>query len=116
MRALKASSLLEAIVASIIFLIVFAVAMQTLSLLVVRTDDPLIRTAAERSAERLIERAVEGVLPQMNTIETYDWGTVETRTERYGRYPDIELFVVTARTKEEELLFERRQLLVLPDE
>lgn len=96
-RRLRGSSLLEAIVAAVLFLTVFAVAMELLPRLTVRDDDALLVAEADYRVGRVFDKYGSGVWPCGEYVETYYWGTVTVRIERYRDFADLQLVTVAAR-------------------
>ncbi len=88
MRRLKGASLLEAIVAAVLFLTVFAAIMELLPRLTVRDDDALLVAEADYRVGRAFDKYGSGVWPCGEYAETYDWGAVTVRIERYRDYSD----------------------------
>lgn len=95
-RTLCAASLLEAIVAAVLFLIVFASAMELIPRLTVRDDEALLLAEADYRVKRAMERYATGVWPCGTYGESYDWGRVEVRVTRYRDFADMQQVMVTA--------------------
>lgn len=96
-RRLRAASLLEAVVAAVLFLTVFAGAMELLPRLTVRDDDALLAAEAEYRVARAFEKYVSGVWPPGEYAERYDWGDVAILVEPYSYFSDLQVLTITAR-------------------
>ena len=97
MRRLKGASLLEAIVAAVLFLTVFAVAMELLPRLTVRDDDALLMAEADYRVGRAFDKYATGLWPCGEYAETYDWGAVTVLVEAYRGFSDMQAVTVSAR-------------------
>ncbi|WP_147638377.1 hypothetical protein [Alistipes sp.] len=95
-RRLRGSSLLEAVVAAVLFLTVYAAVMELLPRLTVRDDDALLVAEADYSVGRAFDKYGSGVWPCGEYAETYDWGTVTVRIERYRDYSDMQVVTILA--------------------
>ena len=95
-RRLRGSSLLEAVVAAVLFLTVYAAVMELLLRLTVRDDDPLLVAEADYRVGRAFDKYGSGVWPCGEYTETYDWGTVTVRIERYRDFTDLQIVTVAA--------------------
>ena len=97
MRRLKGASLLEAIVAAVLFLTVFAVVMELLPRLTVRDDDALLVAEADYRVGRASDKYATGMWPCGDYAEAYDWGTVMVWVEAYRGFSDLQVVTVSAR-------------------
>lgn len=97
MRRLKGTSLLEAIVAAVLFLTVFAAVMELIPHLTVRDDDALLVAEAEYRAGQTFEKYGTGLWPRGEYTENYDWGEVTVRIEPYRDFEDMQVVSITAR-------------------
>lgn len=97
MRRLKGASLLEAIVAAVLFLTVLATAMELLPRLTVRDDDALLMAEADYRVGRVFDKYATGVWPCGDYTEAYDWGAVTVRVETYRGFSDVQVVTVSAR-------------------
>lgn len=96
MRRLKGASLLEAIVAAVLFLTVFAVVMELLPRLTVRDDDALLMAEADYRVGRAFDKYATGVWPCGEYAEAYDWGAVTILVESYRGFSDVQAITVSA--------------------
>ena len=111
MRRLSGASLLEAIVAAVIFLTVFAAAMELMPRLAVRGDDAVLLAEARLRVDRAFQKYASGVWPCGEYTETYDWGTVRVRVAEYSDFDDIRDVEATARIANGGRLVRHRQLI-----
>ena len=96
MRRLKGASLLEAIVAAVLFLTVFAVVMELLPRLTVRDDDALLVAEADYCVGRAFDKYATGMWPYGDYAEAYDWA-VMVWVEAYRGFSDLQVVTVSAR-------------------
>lgn len=97
MRRLRGASLLEAIVAAVLFLTVFAAVMELLPRLTVRDDDALLVAEADYRVGRAFDKYATGLWPSGEYAEAYDWGAVTVRIDAYRGFPDLQVVTVSAR-------------------
>lgn len=97
MRRLKGASLLEAIVAAVLFLTVFAAVMELLPRLTVRDDDALLVAEADYHVGRAFEKYGTGLWPCGEYVEAYDWGEVRVQIEVYRDFEAMQAVEITAR-------------------
>ena len=95
-RRLRAASLLEAVVAAVLFLTTFAAAMELVPRLTVRDDDALLVAEAEYRVEQAFGKYATGLWPCGEYAETYGWGAVTVHVERYRDFADMQVVTVTA--------------------
>lgn len=96
-RRLRAASLLEAVVAAVLFLTVFAAVTELLPRLTVREDEALLLTEAHYRVSRAFDKHATGLWPAGEYTETYDWGSVVIRVEPYRDLKDLQVLTITAR-------------------
>lgn len=111
-RRLRGATLLEAIVAAVLFLTVFAAAMELLPRLTVRDDDALLVAEAEYRASRAYDKYASGLWPAGKYSETYDWGAVAIRIEPYREFADLQVVTVSARIDGSRKRITHKQLVV----
>lgn len=80
---LRGTSLLEAVVASAVFLTIFTLTVSILPQLIVRGDDASLVVEAEYRVEEAFGRYETGVWPCGEYVERYEWGEVTVRVERH---------------------------------
>lgn len=111
-RRLRGASLLEAIVAAVLFLTVFAAVMELLPRLTVRDDDALLVAEAEYHVGRTYDKYASGLWPAGEYAESYDWGTVTVLVEPYRDFRDLQVLTVTARIDGSRKRITHKQLVV----
>lgn len=114
-RRLRGATLLEAIVAAVLFLTVFAAAMELLPRLTVRDDDALLVAEAEYRVSRAFDKYASGVWPPGEYAERYDWGDVVIRVEPYRDFSDVQVLTITARIDGSRKRITHKQLVVCGD-
>lgn len=97
MRRLSGASLLEAIVAALLFLTVFAAVMELLPRLAVRDDDALLTAEAEYRVGRAFEKYGTGLWPGGEYTEVHDWGAITVQIAGYRDFGDIQQIDISAR-------------------
>ncbi|MDR1671294.1 MAG: hypothetical protein LBR57_02120 [Alistipes sp.] len=112
MVKLKGSSMLEAIVASLIFLLVFAISLSTLTRLSLRDDEGIALLEAERALTDCFARHSTR-LPGIYT-DTFEWGEVTTTIATYGDYAGIRQVALTATITGSRKTLEYRRLVATP--
>lgn len=95
-RRLRAASLLEAVVAAVLFLTAFAAAMELVPRLTVRDDDALLVAEAEYRVGQVFVKYATGLWPCGEYAEQYGWGSVEIRIAFYRDFADMQVVTVTA--------------------
>lgn len=93
---LRAASLLEAVVAAVLFLTVFAAVMELIPRLTVRDDDALLVAEAEYRVGQTFEKYGTGLWPCGEYTEEYDWGRVTVLVRTYRDYADLQAVTVMA--------------------
>lgn len=96
-RALRGASLLEAIVAAVLFLTVFAAIMELLPRFAVRDDDARLAAEAEYRVGRTFEKYGTGLWPCGEYAENCEWGDITVRIASYRDFADVQTVTVTAR-------------------
>lgn len=96
-RRVRAASLLEAIVAAVLFLTVFAAVMELLPHLTVRNDDALRVAEADYRAGQAFEKYGTGLWPCGEYAQPCDWGVVTISIGSYRDFEDLQVITVTAR-------------------
>ena len=98
MRRLKAASLIEAITASALFMIVFSVSLDLLPKLTVDNADGFDRIAARDMTERARRKYGTGVWPKGRYIERYDDAEAEITLRPHDYFDDVAIMEITARS------------------
>ncbi len=90
---LPGSSLLETLVATILFLLIFSISIEAL----VRINK--IRNADWVSMEREFNRSRESALPGRDTTLTYPWGEMKWNVDSDDELTELKMYTVTAYMK-----------------
>lgn len=93
---LKASSILETIVASIIFLVVFAMSIEILSRLTLTGVEPYTLVDINHNIEICLGRYSDGTYAQGVYRSQYNWGEINTTISAYDRFDKLQLISVVA--------------------
>lgn len=94
--ALRGTSLLETVVAAVLFLTVFAATMELLPRLTLRGDDSLLVAEARYRLECAYGKYASDRWPCGTYAEPYDGGVVEVRIEPYRDFADVRLLTCEA--------------------
>ncbi len=111
-RHLPASSMIEAIVASLIFLAVFAVSLTTLTGLTLREDEGYVLLEAERALEICAMRYGDGTWAENTYTDTFAWGEITTVVSEYRDYEHIQQVSMRATLSGSRKTVEHIQLTV----
>ncbi len=115
-RHLPGSSMIEAIVASLIFLAVFAVSLTTLTGLTLREDEGYVLLEAERALEACASRYGDGTWAENTYTDTFAWGEITTVITGYRDYDGVQQVSMRARLSGSRKTVEHIQLAVRKDE
>ena len=107
---LRAASLVEAVVAAVVLLIVFTAAMELLPRLTLRGDDALA-VAEEYRAMCAFDKYGSGVWPAGTYVERYGGGEATVRVEPYRQYRDVQLITIEVRIDGSRKRIVHRQLV-----
>ena len=94
---LRAASLVEAVVAAVVLLVVFAATLKLLPQLTLREDDALAIAEAEYRAGYAFERYASGLWPEGTYVEVYSGGEITAVVEPYRDYDDMQVVTVVVR-------------------
>lgn len=94
---LPALSLIEVIVASVIFLAVFMISLHTVVSLVGRQNDDAIYIVADMAIKSTYAEYVLGNINMPEYKKEYSWGDITGRLNLYGDYSGIEELTLIAR-------------------
>ena len=108
---LRAASLVEAVVAAVLLLIVFTAAMELLPRLTLRGDDALAVAEAEYRAMCAFDKYGSGVWPAGTYVERYGGGEATVRVEPYRQYRDVQLITIEVRIDGSRKRIVHRQLV-----
>lgn len=95
-QLLNGSSLLEAIVAAVIFLMVFAAVMELIPRLGVSHDNTLVLVEADRCTMQAFSKYATGEWPDGAYSEAHDWGELRIRLLPHPDFPDLQSVEVAA--------------------
>lgn len=83
----RASSIIEVIVASLIFMLVFALSLTTLTRLTLRQDEAVLLIEAEKELNKTLK--IRENQPIGTYIDTFDWGSISTIISDYEKFENI---------------------------
>ena len=116
MVKLKGSSMIEVIIASLIFLVVFICSLSTLTALTLRSDEGYVLLEAERALTDCSRRYGTGEWAEGTYTDTYEWGGIVTVIATYDDYDNIQQMLLRADLKGSRKTIEQRQLIKLANE
>ncbi len=111
-KRLAGSSMVEAIVASLIFLVVFVLSLSTLTGLTLRRDEGHVLLEVERALADCFLRYGDGSRAPGNHTDEFEWGTVTTVIEKYDDYENIQRVALRATISGSRKSIEYRRLVV----
>ena len=97
LKRLPAASLLEAIVASVVLLIVFAASMETVVRLTATPSEDVACVDADYRAACAASEIRRGTFKEGTTELSYGWGTLTVRIEPYASCPVLWQATLTVR-------------------
>lgn len=109
--SLQGATLLEAIVAAVLFLTVFAAVTELVPRLTLRDDDALLVAEAEYRTLRMCEKYATGLWPCDTYIESCDWGRIEVEITPYRDYDDLQVVTLRARIDGSRKRINHKQLI-----
>lgn len=112
MAELKGTSLLEAVVASVLFLIVFLMTMELVPRLTVRDDEGVWTVEADYRMMRAFDKYATGLWPAGEYTEEYDWGNVIVKIAPYRTFADLQAVEVTVRINGVRRRMVYRQIII----
>jgi hypothetical protein len=116
MGKLKGSSMVEAIVASLIFITVFAISLTTLTRLTLRKDEGYVLLEAERAMAECSMRYGNGTWSEGEYNDDFEWGEITTVIAPYSDYKRIQQVSLRVTIRGSRKTIEHRGLTVRKDE
>ncbi len=104
--------MIEAIVASLIFLAVFAISLSTVTGFTLREDEGYVLLEAERRLEACIDRYGSGTWPEGAYEEEHAWGKITINITPYEGFENIQAVTLAARLTGSRKTIEYRSLIV----
>ncbi len=108
---LAGSSMIEAIVASLIFLTVFILSLSALTGLTLRKDEGYVLLEVERALTDCFSRYGDGTMAAGIYIDEFSWGHVTTKIEQYADHENIQQVVLWADISGSRKSIEYRRLV-----
>lgn len=96
---LSGSSIVEAVTASAIFLLLFALALHAVVEMGSKEVRPAHFIEADKAYRKVLDGCVEGIYTIGNYPFRYEWGGMELCLEKYGDTGDLVMVSVTLRMK-----------------
>ena len=93
---LRASTLIETIIASVIFLAVFMISLETVSRLTVRNNDNIILVEADYRVKECFREYGDGRHENGQYTCEYDWGGITILIHPYRNYAGLQEITITA--------------------
>lgn len=111
LKYVKASTLIETIVASIIMLVAFGAAMHTATQLTVSKDDCYTLIEADYRVKACLAEYADGEHHSGTYYKEYDWGKITIRVSQYRDYDYLQQIVVFAAISRSFKHIERRHII-----
>ncbi len=111
-RQLPGSTIIEAIVASLIFMMVFAISLSTVTGFTLREHEGYALLEAERQLTACIDRYCGGIWPERTYGEEYEWGKITIKITPYESFENMQAVTLTAWLAGSRKTIEYRQLTV----
>lgn len=96
MGALKASTLVETIIASVIFMCVFMISLETISRLTVQEDDNTVLVEADYRIKECLREYGDGRHADGQYTREYGWGRIVILIHNYRSYADLQELTIIA--------------------
>ena len=96
LRRISGSTLVETMVASVIFLCVFVISLETVSRLTLSENDTVVLVEADHRIKENFRQYGDGRHEEGLYTREYDWGRVTVVIRPYVNYTDLQELVVTA--------------------
>lgn len=105
--------MIEAIVASLIFLTVFILSLSTLTGLSLRRDEGYVLLEAERAMTNCFRRYGDGTRARGTYTDEFEWGEITTNITGYGEYENIQQVFLRAKLSGSRKTIEYRRLVAI---
>lgn len=115
-RKLAGSTIVEAIVASLIFLTVFVISLSTVTGFTLREDEGYAVIEAERRLRDCFVRYGDGTWAEGSYTDEFGWGRITTVIAPYGDYERLRMVVMRAVLCNSRKSIEFRRLIICSDE
>lgn len=107
---LRGSTLIETLIASVIFLCVFVISLETLSRLTVRKNDSAILVEADYRAGQCRREFTSGGHEPGAYMREYPWGNITIILKPYRHYASLRELTITADIKNDAKRLEYRYI------
>lgn len=85
-KRINASSLIEVIVASVVFMVVFLISLQTIGKITTKSGTSIELINAQNKIYAAFRAAQDGMVP---ATTKYDWGSITISREKYKNFNDL---------------------------
>lgn len=96
-RRIWGVSLLETVVASVVFLTLFMATLDMLPHLTIRDDKAQLEAEAMSQIDKLAKRCGSAAWSEGDYVERYEWGSVVIRVAPYQDFEDVRIISISAR-------------------
>lgn len=111
---LRGSSLIEALVASVLFLIVFTLSLETLSRLTHRQSGGEIQIAMDHTMQACEREYIHAWCQPLAVVKTYPWGTIDITLTPYGSSSELLELTLSAVSTQTRQRIQRRHIIYNP--
>lgn len=100
--SLQGSSIIEVLVASLVFLLIFCITMETLTRIAsVRHDESML--SVEKDLQDTVHEFSVRSFTEGEHTRTYDWGEIDIEIKPYNELPGIHFVTFTARAGKQHI-------------
>ena len=112
---LKASSLLEAVVASILFMTVFTLSLETIGRITLHGEDHHTLIAMDNALQNARKEYTQQPHENISLTRDFPWGTLDITLSSYQESPDLQLLRLKAENRHSHQVIQWRQILYNPE-
>lgn len=115
-KKLKASTLIEVIVASVIFLIIFSISLDTLTQLTTSTKDTTVYVDVNYRMNACFREYSKEDYISGEFEHSYYWGVINIKVLPYKDYPNLKFIEIKAGVNNDRRILESRHIVEMNDE
>ena len=112
---LKASSLLEAVVASVLFMTVFTLSLETIGQITLHGEDHHTLIAMDNALQNARKEYTQQPHENISLTRDFPWGTLDIILSPYQESPDLQLLRLKAENFHSHRVIQWRQILYNPE-
>lgn len=112
---LKASSLLEAVVASVLFMTVFTLSLETIGRITLHGEDHHALIAMDNALQNTRNEYTRQPHENISLTRNFPWGTLDITLTAYKESQDLQLLWLKAENRHSHQVIQWRQILYNPE-